>query len=888
MARRIVYVERCAPNGFEYAIELISTGQSGVDLDYDVELSVPGFELTYNNGVDDVKPPIIPSSVSIDMLVPCEYRNAIAEAVYNYHEFNLVCRIHVDGFLYWAGIVHSEAFSETIEDGSITMSFTASDGLAQLKNMDFKDENGEIYTGFKSYIEWIYLCLSKLPHYSYTLQSAVSPFLNEFLLPRFKHPDSGDLSVNKPLLKYIHLHGNGFYSREELGPQVINGFERIRPALSDEFISTYDILEDLMASISSSICYSNGRWWIFDRAGVFTVPTDSLQYISYNAEPDGIYETSPASVDVIDLDAENFYFMKGAVRSGAYPFFSVSQQHKDADSDLLIGDGIAFNINRIDNAVFDSQNLSRRVNRVILQYSKFNGWGDFPGTGNIPGYTNWLNDLKYTVNDVVIPSGNDGGQIRIKLGGTTVFGEFGQALLSLVPVGSFNSREEGSVLIVGFMVEVSNGVNSFRLQRAVRTLNNDSNGDPYSVDITGENDNYKPKFYTGYKWVRDDDPEYAVSRLEILIGADPTILQHGVTERFLNTDYPNTAFFTPPRTKVGSSDNILKATQDKERREFIWQFNEIVDMPLDSDNGNITLGSLTSIKVHNPVIAHIPNWASWNAYRDGNGNVIPVGTFIVSDSNYTLQPYIIFNSENTSYVNGGPDWLRHFLLIGFELSIGDGSYSYNNISRFTPDEPKGYESVELQSTTFGSTFVNYLSNIKGKIYGTSPTYNTYKDNLQWLPHSFNSEDDYYNRLGHYNCGSAMQIRGETRHYVSGTLDSYRDGQSRSLIQPFSVVKTGQLDPTSDEYFIPFELSITPEGYRVGLLRRNVDRVIILGVSDDDKLTKGPDIIGGTDDGDTGGTVELSAITDQDLTDAIEAGGGGGIPDDIFPIFITRK
>lgn len=879
MAKRIIYVERCAPNGFEYAVELISTGQSGVDLDYDVELSVPGFELTYNNGVNDVKPPIIPSSISIDMIVPCEYRNAIIESVYNYHEFNLVCRIHVEGFLYWSGIVHSEQFNETINNGDITMSFTASDGLAQLKNIDFKDDNGDIYTGFKPYIEWIYLCLSKLPHFSYTIPSVVTPFLHEFLLPRFKHPESGDLSENRPLLKHIHLHGNGFYSREELGPQVISGFERIRPALRDDFVSTYDILKDLMASISSSLCYSNGRWWVFDRAGVFTVPTDSMQYIAYSGPGDDFAETAPNGVDVIDLDSERFYFEKGAVRSGVYPYFSISQQHREADNDLLIGDGISYNINRLDNGVFDSQNMHRVVRRTILSFSKFRGWGNFPESGNL----DWLKHSRYTVNEVVIPSGSDGGQIHLQFGGSTVFGAWGEDLIGIV-----SSKEEGSVLVFGFMVEVSNGVNSFRLQRPVRTLNNDSEGNPYSVDISSENDDYKPKFYTGYKWVRDDDPEYDASRLEILIGADPTITQQGVSERFLNTDFENTAFFTPPRTKVGSSDNILKTTGDKERAEFIWQFSEVIDMPSDSDNGNVTLGSLTSIKIHNPVLAHIPNWASWNAYRDGNGDVIDVGTFQVSDSEKLLQPYIIFDSDNTSYVNDGPRWLRHFVLIGFQLSIGDGSYSYNNVSRFVPEEPKGFESVELQSTSFGSTFVNYLSNIKGKIYASYPNFIGLRDSLKWFPHSFSEETDYYDRLGHYNCGSAMQIRGETRQYVSGSLESYRDGQLRSMIQPFSVVKTGQLDATSDEYFIPFELSITPEGYRVGLLRRNVDRIIILGESEDDKFTRGPDIIGGIDDGDTGGTVELSAITDQDLTDAIETGGGGGIPDDIFPIFITRK
>ena len=885
MARRIVHSKRCSPLGFEYEVDLISSGApSSLDLDYDLELSVPGFELTYQNGVDDVKPPIITSSVSIDMLVPCSKRDVVAQSVYEFMEFNLICVIKINGARHWVGIVHSEEFSETINEGDVLMSFTASDGLAQLKNIDFKDDDGSVYTGFKSYVEWIYLCLSKLPHYSFAHPSLLEPFLSELYLPRYLYPGESELTDNEALLGHIFLHGNGFYAREELQPQVINGFERVREPISATFISTYDVLYDLMSSLSATICYSEGKWVIFDRAGVFTTPVNELAYHDWYYDSIEFDEsTAPFDSDVIDLDSEGFYFISGATRKGVYPYYSISQTHTEADNDLLIGDGVSFWDYRNPWSHLSRNNVQLYTRRPIFQYSRTNGYTEWPGVNSTAPHLTWtVNDSRYDLQEVAIPSGDDGGVIDVKFGGAARFTEYLPTIISTA---------EGAVAVFGFMIEVSNGINSFRLKRPVRTLKYTNSGETFAVDIIQENENYYPKFLQGYEWVRDDEEEYNAARLEILIGADPTILEEGVTDRFLSTDYPTTAFFTPPRTKVENNDNVLKVNEDKERANFVFRFHENIDMPNANDNGSVAVGNLTSIKVHSPIFASVPNWATWNLLRDQNGNALPIGNTVTSESGHgDNQPYIIGIPGTPSYETpGGPFQVAGFALYGFEMRIGDGNLSYSATSRYIPDSPQGLESASLSDTSFGSTFVNYVPNIKGKIYADHTNNPDKRDNLKWFPFAFNGiEDDYNVRLGNYACQSAMQIRGVTQQYISGSLNRYSMSGNGSIIYPYSVVKTGQLNPTSIEYFIPFEYALTPEGYRLGLLRRNVDRVLITGVIDEDKVGKGDDIFGGINDGDTGGTIDALSFTDQELAnDIASGGGGGGIPDDIFPIFINR-
>lgn len=874
MAKRLVNTSFCSSLGWNYRIELISAAETSIDLDYQVHISEPGFELNYQSGVDEVKRPIITSSLTLDMHVPCEYRLPIVEAVYEYPEFNLICNLYIDDSLYWSGIVHSEEFVETINDGTIIMSFTASDGIAQLKHMDFKTPDGLIWNTWKSTAEWILECLKKLPNYQYSHPSpGFAPVFTERMLPRINN-NGGSMTDDESLLNQARLHGRGFYFRGPRAQEEVVGFVRKLMPLSETFQSTYDVLEDILAALGASMCYANGCWQIFDRTSQFDASFDNLKRLDWYYDNTDLFTTPVNSEQVIDLDSYDFYFSGGATRQGAYPFYRVVQMHEQADSDILIGAGISYdprmNWERRITTVDMGMGYNMGLGGIILALSG-NYLEPWPSS-SLPWMQTDEEKERYTVNQIVVPSGDDGGQLKVKFGGQANYTK---------------KDNEGCLLILGLRMEVSDGTNTWRLRRLVRTIKTTSSGENYGVDIIGEIYDYLPKFYEPYTWVRDDDPNYEHGFLEVMIGADPTVLQSGITDRFLQTDYPTTPFFTPPRTKVDNNDNVLKKTTEDERRFFVWRFEEVIDMPDQTHNGGLPIDEISSVKFSSPFLANSGALGQYREYYDTDGNLntdldITPGYSGDLGGNATLFTWRTAIDGYDSGLSLGTDPINNpyqplgvsgFSVVGFECRLGDGASDYNNLAIFTPEEQNGYEQLQLTSTTLGSGYQNVLANIKGRFYQwlydlPGLEYGVLEDSIRWHAYEFDDVNDEYSlRLGHYVCKSAMQIRGVTRQVVRGSLFK-RGTDVAPVIGMHDILLTGNLDPNSDEYFIPYELTITPESYRLGLLRRNVNRVVFQGEQSDGKFSKGPNQVGGNGDGDTGGIIDSLYSSQQQLQEAV--------------------
>lgn len=163
MAKRIIYTDYKSIDGTSWSIEIWDLYGSGQNEDLTVEMMDPGFKITWNGDENNVLQPLLSSSCSFTLAINEQQRGLLMPLIYSHKEFRLAVMIRRDSQIYWVGQVHAEECSEVIKDGYIIVDMTASDGLAQLENIDFKDENGDAYEGRYSVISWVHKILMKVP-----------------------------------------------------------------------------------------------------------------------------------------------------------------------------------------------------------------------------------------------------------------------------------------------------------------------------------------------------------------------------------------------------------------------------------------------------------------------------------------------------------------------------------------------------------------------------------------------------------------------------------------------------------------------------------------------------------------------------------------------------
>lgn len=887
MARRIVDTDYKSVDGTSWSIEIWDLYSSAPDRDLEVEMMSPGFNLNWNGDENNVLQPLLGSACSLSLALTETQRDILMPLVYSEEEFRLALLLRKQNQVYWVGQIHTEECVESIDDGYITLDIKASDGLAQLENIDFKDTNGDPYESRLPVISWIHRILLKVPSMSlwFSQYQAGSVFAYEHHLntpvldgDNYQFDYTGNDGVIRGVLDYMYVSPSCWYLRPPEKNKIGDEFKRYPTTAKDGFVSCKMVLTDIMAALGATICFSDGAWRIFDRTYLFSESSSltASNVIQYVATQNGNLEAGIFQEQIdVDVDASTSEFFRGAVRKGLHPFAASTQTHKNAGADLIYASGI---------------NYSIPPNKPIYKF--MTGYGmEFASVANVrpviildPGQSNLFpyrndptyNDVYYympdsgifnfaglapmgspSLGDLQLPNGQAGGQIRINIAAQALY-----KMAGYVGDGSTDYvTRPGSMALLSFRFSVtdSNGV-KYYLKRRVRTLNRYSSGNDIEISITGAYTNpnvndpdygddwhYKPKFYESdyYTWVATTESYSNLAWVDIMLGGDPSVLENGVSDPFLTAEFPGTAIYTPPLTKVDPSsvsDGELVADSDDSKRDFEIRFDHAIFLP--DNSATIESCELESMWIEE----HDANGGP-AALKDANGNNYATPTTYVKTPSYRTEKIPTGNDGifNTTYFNH-PRSLLHFELKELEIYVGDGQSNYDNVNTFTPTTVYGNEVYSCPSVFAGGGNLNLSGNqypvgrYAVKSFSQTPTTDAslyFKMSTQW------DSSDLADRMTHRVNKNVMQIRHRVREIVEGSM--FSSTSNGVILEPWQRLVTKKFHGTAIETFMPFRLSLefSQNEQNLTLLKCRSESITIPGEANDEDTSRGSRPYGGT-------------------------------------------
>lgn len=885
-----------------FTFELWDMESVAANLDHTVEFDVNGFEIDWRGSEKDS--PFMASTCKFNMYLTNAQRSAIMPVVFDGDEFQLCVCIKKGGSVWWAGMVHAEQVTEVIEDGTIAVSFSASDGLGMLNNIDWKDDNGDRYNGEIRARDAIWGVLKRLPHMP-LMQTGAAALVEHSLIQPITGNSTLDFSFGPVggnyygVLDHLYISPDTFYYSNNVEESAVTtrrfgSMDRFNP---DDFSESGKVLTDIMTSLGTTICFADGAWHVFDKTERFYAAHDDAPprieyYVTQSMELDtyGNYTSSVvdskydrgalAGVDSSFLNNPQYYFAKGAAIKGSHPVRGVTQKHVNAGSDLLYANGIGYfdEINRANweigeglNTPLIRQSRPSRYNTAATDGKKYGGQfkSGFDASMTWDGvYNTRLRNRHIT--GIQIPNGNNEGEVRIHIAGNCDYTH--RDLLTGAP----SNGPWGTLGIFRQRVEIYDGTYWYRLSRPVRTITHSTAGVAYGNDIDGSGaGTYYPKFYTNtYDWIRDDESEYADAWLMIPLGANNSILEGGTASRYLQTDYPDTEFFTPPLTKVKTGeDNILE--KDNDRTHYVWRHDFVYEMPAAS-------GTIEELKMSKPNLQEWNGSTGPNRLNSSSTAGLPLG------HDQGAPSYSTAIDSSTTGLGNKPNAIRLFQLSGCEVFFGDGTQNYDQVGVATPDVPQGKEIMNLQNTRLGASFVNFGGSTNGR-YRVSDYQNltSREDNIRWRrPYdpTFIKESS-----PEMVANNFLQMRHKVRRTITGELFyNYNSAHNATdqILLPFERLVTDQLD-SSARMIVPYDLSYTLRDGRQrfnGYYKTVSAESNIAGTTEDQiDESRGPNPPVGNLEKPSG--TETDAIAME--SGGTSTGGDGGTFGDIFPIFIKR-
>jgi len=826
MARRIVNTTYNVIDGFSYRLEIWDNtivGQGSFVPFSDMDIADPGFTIDWKGDINNVLQPIMSSSMSFSAYLTEVQRTHITTACFGDEEFSMFVRLYrqtaTEEQFEWAGIIHPEETTEEIGDGYILTTFTASDGFAALKNVDFKQSNGDLYSGEKNLTYWLQEVIRKLPHWGIIddeLQGTSTdgghdfPQLTEHRLVRPVNDTYNTFPSNDAVLDHYWLRSESFYIRPKPSESRGGEFERKRPSRRSGFISTYEVLSDICASLGATFCMSEGRFHIFDRERIINGDDDTIGYFNWTLNSDGTQSHSvlfnsngtdeDSDTQVTYLDHIGANFILGAVRRGVYPIESFGQTHEGAGSDLVFRSGIGYDGPEMETYL-------HRVNHFTGQADELNVITTSNAYSNLPP-----NGI---VDEISMPNGDSGGTFRLHFSGDATYETSGSG---------FENHNRGNIAVLRMDVRVYDGTYWFRLRRRVRTLqylSGGGSGNQVALDVPSTTGDYYPKTYEQYSWVRDDESNYDTAFLEVMIGADPSILtdeDSGTTDEILQDWELSHVYHTPPLLKQDPDDeNAL--IEDLSRNHFIYRFDEEIENPTLAEGAT---GTFTKIQISpNLRLYEIGHNYPWNNLIDLYGQNPDVNSTSSENTIFSFSSWpLVTKSTSTStdgQYNESDSVLRSFQLSGIEVFLGDGTENYD--ARYISHSQTAYgsEQVSLNATSLGASYENSGNRTFGRYRASHPSDTasplSRQDNLKFHPDGFTTSDmaytDMYTALGLYTTGRALNIRAKTRQSVSGTIIRGRleaPGQYSDICRPYKKFNTSKLS-TGTETFLPHSLTV---------------------------------------------------------------------------------
>jgi len=936
MAKLLTNTSYRSVDGTAYRIEMYDNNSTPSSTDSEVELSPEGFTIQWEGDTESPSPAFLPSAMSITMFLNEVQHSHFTAAVYDEAEYNVVVKLfrtdeNDNEFLEWAGLVLPDSFTEVIEEGYIQCSMRAIDGLASLKNVNFVDDSGNKYYGEKTAVEWLYECLKRIPTHNYMFDNlALEGFITEYMLlrPNTSTYTTWDNSVG--VLGAFSLHSGNLYRPEINEARDRKEYELQKAPDRTPILPVYEILHNILSSMGATLCLSEGHWHIFDRERVINQGHDAAAN-KHQWFFDGVWASTPeALTSPNDFDADKKNMLRGATRRGMYAIRTAVQKFVKGGSDLIWAAGRGYQVAGIINSVSTFNDKIWRIERapspsldgledyngnyfptIFLPHTKAHG----PLRGQSPHMPEDGN-----VGGLVISNGTNGGVVTVHLAGS----------VSYTP---YRDSGVGQTSLYRQIIEVSDGVHSFRFRRRMRTYPYGSSGFAITSNITGVfTKEYVPRYLETGFWVRDDDARYETAWFDVMIGNDIEVHESGDNDEFLGTDFTTKTFYTPPLTKV-SPDYDNELVFDSNRNYYDWRFKHPITMPSEADGVGVGL-DITSMRLWNPQYLEIANTSTYCMQRlPLIGTSIDVPLTVAGDRSgflYTSGLWTTaFATETEQGWAGTPRTGRsktnHFELSTIEVFVGDATSLFDLMSYATPPTPKGTEVMKLETTALGATTINSGNRTFGRWLATHHSGGDAEDNLTFSP--FNEPSTVFNSMGQYVTNAAIQIRGDIRSVISGTVIVNGAAYGKNLLRPYRQFVTDKFGAGTTEWYTPLRMSYSGDGKQTveaissGTFARkpSTDETVIEGFTSGppssgsgggiepvgggdklrawNKLTEAVDVTEHIDTSAFTGTITLNEIetavdkiqTTAPITDA-DLGGGGTTSTfgDLFPMFIKRN
>lgn len=845
------------------------SGTVTADSTSEMDLFDPGITIRWDGDQDRFSNAIMGSTVSFTARLDTDQLDTF-EDLLDLDEGDVFCFLfdtHDGGPQrpYWFGHLLIEATTIRVQNEGHAVDMTFTDGLSSLRGVEWKDEDGDKYTGHKKLSFYVREIMSKLPAWDAFVDHNPFAYINVFRTIGLPLPvtetDGGDEF-------YYHWSDKMFdkmYVRAETFNKKKKQVDRIRNLESSpDFFSTADVLEDICKAFGATACMYEGFLNLANKADIAYLKGENVYKANYIYQISSDQWSITIDTDGLQLDEaqDKYDVLAGATKGRTMPISQAVLTHEEGGSDFLTARGYFANpnIHYIDyNDALTYQNIFNASGSSIVQSGDFfvDGVRDdiifsFNNTNAADGDTIDLPFFQYPADlegYIGFPAESldnlefsSGESLRLQFGGNAKFdGNYAYA-------GA--AEHVGATLIVRVRIQLTTtDGDSYRLSRTVHT-HSKTNGTPdfITIDVpsTQTDRHYFRKLYNDIEWVEDGDSDYSDAWYEIMVphaDNENSGEGYGAPIITLTEEYDGQPSYAPIGTKLqGDNDGpgvILEAVEEGDS-SFNQYFQEDISIPLPYGAGDTVLSfesydfemgveyysGARGPRANYPTpelewSGQTPVWSS--AVVGGTGSELFTGTFR--------------NPARPIYI--------HFT--GMRVAVGDGTENSDFVTKITGGD--GYEIHNMGSSRIGSRkgFVN--SHVNGTLWGRIKTSNAVnnwtvdpttafsiddvQEKLRWAGHRAAVEaampDTKYDSLHSYVAESFLQIFGKSREKYNMTMVPKRTGSDTafmSLRGPLEVMKTNAFQTNKGvyEYLLPMSYTwnmvngVSGEWLKVGQAR----------------------------------------------------------------------
>jgi hypothetical protein len=175
--------------------------------------------------------------------------------------------------LQWSGYILPRSYTKEVKSLPYTTSLTATDGLADLKNLDFHTEQDWLY-GYKtsirgriSQLDAFRICLSKLK-----INQGFRIACNIF--------DTSHITTNNSPLNQTQINSN-VYTEVSSKTRIIDG--ELESVEEPSYTSCHDVLTDILTIYKAIMVSWDGYWYIVDQEELLNTTINYTEYSSIGA-----------------------------------------------------------------------------------------------------------------------------------------------------------------------------------------------------------------------------------------------------------------------------------------------------------------------------------------------------------------------------------------------------------------------------------------------------------------------------------------------------------------------------------------------------------------------------------------------------------------------------